>query len=108
MVEWDVEVILRLFFSPKWDVRASERDEVPPEWKGFFRSAVHLTMLPQIDTRHTTVVSGEPTAAVWMLLQDRHEVRVWMGRRGIFGIEEALTARGFVPSALGVFRRTVL
>ena len=65
-------------------------------------------MLPQIDTRHTTVVSGEPTAAVWMLLQDRHEVRVWMGRRGILGIEEALTARGFVPSALGGLRRTVL
>jgi hypothetical protein len=39
---------LRLFFCPKWDVRASEPDEVPPEWKGFFRSAVHLTMPPAV------------------------------------------------------------
>jgi hypothetical protein len=44
VVEWDVEVISRPFYSSKWDVSASEADEIPAEWKGFFRSAVNLTM----------------------------------------------------------------
>ncbi len=43
-VEWDVEVILRPYFTPKWDVRASEPDEIPVEWRVFFHSAVNLTM----------------------------------------------------------------
>jgi hypothetical protein len=44
VVEWDVEVIWRPFFIPKWDVSASKPDEGPAEWKEFFRSAVNLTM----------------------------------------------------------------
>jgi hypothetical protein len=47
VVEWDVEVIWRPFFTPKWDVSASKPDEVPAEWKGFFRAAVNLTMPKQ-------------------------------------------------------------
>ena len=44
MVEWDVEVISSPFYSPKWDVRASEPLELPAEWEVFSRSAVNLTM----------------------------------------------------------------
>jgi hypothetical protein len=39
-----MKVISRSFYSPKWDVGASELDEIPAEWKVFFRSAVNLTM----------------------------------------------------------------
>ena len=44
VVEWSAEVILRPFHHLKWDVSASEPDEIPTEWKGFFRSAVNLIM----------------------------------------------------------------
>jgi hypothetical protein len=39
-----MKVISRPFYVPKWGVRASEPDEIPIEWKVFFRSAVNLTM----------------------------------------------------------------
>jgi hypothetical protein len=44
VVEWNVEIISRPFFAPKWDVSASEPDEKPAKWKAFFRRAVNLTM----------------------------------------------------------------
>jgi hypothetical protein len=44
VVEWDVEIISRPLYILKWDVSASEPDEIPAEWKVFFRAAVNLTM----------------------------------------------------------------
>jgi hypothetical protein len=37
VVEWDVKVISRPFYIPKWDVSTSEPAEIPAEWKVFFR-----------------------------------------------------------------------
>jgi hypothetical protein len=71
--------------------------------------AAALTPRRQIDTRHTTVSAGEATAEVWMLLSNRMSVRVQMGRKGILGMGDALTAaRDRVPAAHSVSRRLVL
>ena len=37
------EVILRPFESLKWDLRASEPDEIPVEWPGLYHSPINLT-----------------------------------------------------------------
>jgi hypothetical protein len=39
-----VEVILRPFFTPKWDARTSGLDEIPAKLKRFFPAAVNLTI----------------------------------------------------------------
>jgi hypothetical protein len=63
----------------------------------------------QLETRHTTVSASEATAEVWMLPSDRDGVRVRIGRKGMLGMGDALTAeRDLVPAALGVSRRFML
>ncbi len=45
------------FFTPKWDDSASEPEEIPAEWKVFFRSAVNLTM-PWYTRDHLSAISA--------------------------------------------------
>ena len=75
MVEWDIEVISSPFYSPKWDVRASEPVELPAEWKVFFRSAITLTMPAEelgvgiVDTGPWSAARLlEPVAMLWVRL----------------------------------------
>jgi hypothetical protein len=67
VVEWDVKVISRSFYGPKWGVSTSEPDEIATEWKVFFRSAVNLTM-----PRRQMMT---PPSGMWNFLVFLHHMR---------------------------------
>ena len=43
-IKWDVKVISRPLYRLRWGIRASESDQIPTEWKRFYRSSVNLTI----------------------------------------------------------------